>query len=146
MMDNRQFGWQTRTMTNTRPIPATRQETSCCIPTSQHTPDPAVSYALARKFKALSDPTRLQLLQLVAAHHGRKACICDLTAPLGVTQPTVSHHMRLLVEAGFVTPEESGKWTYYILQSEALGDLCEQLTRLGNILLGEVSPCSELSS
>jgi ArsR family transcriptional regulator len=67
---------------------------------------------LARVFKALSDPARVKLISLIAAAHEGEACICDLTAPVGLSQPTVSHHMKLLVEAGLATREQRGKWAY----------------------------------
>jgi ArsR family transcriptional regulator, arsenate/arsenite/antimonite-responsive transcriptional repressor len=82
-------------------------------------------------------PTRLQLLQLVAAHPGGTACICDLTEPLGVTQPTVSHHMKLLAEAGLVTREQRGRWAHYTIQPDALAELGELVARIARS-----SPCS----
>jgi len=68
---------------------------------------------LAHVFKALGDPTRVRLLSLIAATEGGQACICDLTEPVALSQPTVSHHMKLLVDAGLVTREQRGKWAYY---------------------------------
>jgi ArsR family transcriptional regulator len=78
---------------------------------------------LAHIFKALGDPTRVRLLSLIAAHDGGEACICDLTDPVGLTQPTVSHHMRQLVEAGLVTREQRGKWAFYRVVPDALAAL-----------------------
>ncbi|MFT8396738.1 ArsR/SmtB family transcription factor [Propionibacterium sp.] len=117
-------------MTTTLPNPTNHQQAPCCTPTAAVAPRPAESRDLARKLKALSDPTRLQLLQLVAAHPEGRACICDLTEPLGVTQPTVSHHMKLLAESGFVTREQQGKWAYYAIKPEALNDLGQHLASL----------------
>ncbi|HHW50427.1 MAG TPA: helix-turn-helix transcriptional regulator [Pseudoclavibacter sp.] len=118
-------------MVTTLPNPTNHQQASCCTPTTTVVaPRPDESRDLARKLKALSDPTRLQLLQLVAAHPGGRACICDLTGPLGVTQPTVSHHMKLLAESGFVTREQQGKWAYYTMRPEALDDLGQHLADL----------------
>jgi len=79
--------------------------------------------ALARSFKALSDPTRLRLLSLVAAHEGGEATVVDLTEPLDLTQPTVSHHLKILVEAGLLTREKRSVWSYYALVPGALGTL-----------------------
>lgn len=76
--------------------------------------------AMARVFKALSDPTRVRLLSLIAAGDGGEACICDLTEPVGLSQPTVSHHMSKLVNAGLATREQRGKWAYYRVVPEAL--------------------------
>lgn len=65
---------------------------------------------LARMFKALSDPSRVKLLSMVAAASEGGACACDMTGPVGLSQPTVSHHLRILVEAELVTREQRGSW------------------------------------
>lgn len=78
---------------------------------------------LARVFKALGDPTRVRLLSLIAAQAEREACICDLTEPVGLSQPTVSHHMKQLVDAGLVVREQRGRWAYYRLVEAALESL-----------------------
>src|SRR6476469_6277171 len=82
---------------------------------------------LARVFKALGDPTRVRLLSLIAATEGGEACICDLTKPVGLSQPTVSHHMKLLVDAGLVTREQRGKWAYFAVIEDALESLAGAL-------------------
>lgn len=71
-------------------------------------------------FKALGDPTRIRLLSLIAAGDGGEACICDLTEPVGLSQGTVSHHMKMLADAGLVTREQRGKWAYFALDDGAL--------------------------
>jgi ArsR family transcriptional regulator len=83
---------------------------------------------LARILKALADPTRLRLVSMVAAHEGSEACVCDLTDPLGLTQPTISHHLKILVEAGIFTRDKRGKWAYYALVPEALDALSAVLS------------------
>src|SRR5690625_5985093 len=65
---------------------------------------------LARLCKALGDPTRVRLLSMITAQSGGEACVCDLTEPVGLSQPTVSHHMKQLVDAGLVTREQRGRW------------------------------------
>lgn len=82
---------------------------------------------LARIFKALSDPTRVRLLSLIAAQPAAEACICDLTAPVGLSQPTVSHHMKQLVDAGLVTREQRGKWAFFTVVDTALNTLSDAL-------------------
>jgi ArsR family transcriptional regulator, arsenate/arsenite/antimonite-responsive transcriptional repressor len=82
---------------------------------------------LARKLKALADPTRLRLVSMVAAHDGGEACVCDLTEPLGLTQPTVSHHLKILVDAGIFTRDKRGVWAYYALRPAALQALADIL-------------------
>jgi ArsR family transcriptional regulator, arsenate/arsenite/antimonite-responsive transcriptional repressor len=78
--------------------------------------------------KAIAEPTRLRLLSLLAAHADREACICDLTDPVGLSQPTVSHHMKVLVDAGLLTREQRGKWAFYRLVPGALGALARLLS------------------
>jgi len=78
---------------------------------------------LARRLKAVADPARLRLLSLVAAHDGGEACVCDLTQPLGLGQPTVSHHLKVLVDAGLLTRDKRGVWAFYTLVPAALNAL-----------------------
>lgn len=101
-------------------LPTTIDATSCCTPAI--TPSLTVDDAerIARVFKALGDPTRVRLLSLIAAGDGGEACICDLTEPVGLSQGTVSHHMRLLADAGLVTREQRGKWAYFALNGDAM--------------------------
>ncbi len=83
--------------------------------------------ALARTLKAIADPARLRLLSLVAAHAGGEACVCDLTDPVGLSQPTVSHHLKVLVEAGLLSRDKRGVWAYYALVPGALDALAAVL-------------------
>ena len=73
----------------------------------------AESSELAGVFKALGDPVRLRLLSLIAAHEGGEACVCDLTGAFELSQPTISHHLKVLREAGLVTSERRATWVYY---------------------------------
>lgn len=102
-------------------------DASCCTPVAGSVLDLDAAERLARSFKALGDPTRVRLLSLIAAAESGEACICDLTAPVGLSQPTVSHHMRLLVEAGLVTREQRGRWAYYAVVDDALDALSAAL-------------------
>lgn len=97
--------------------------TGCCSPPSvvEMSPDDAERTALA--LKALADPARLRLLSAIAAHEGGEACVCDLTEPVGLSQPTVSHHLRVLTSAGFVTREKRGVWAYFTLVPGAVEQL-----------------------
>lgn len=81
--------------------------------------------ALARKFQALSDPQRVRLLSMISA--AGEACLCELTGPVGLSQPTVSHHMKRLVDAGLATREQRGRWAYFRPVPEALADLAATL-------------------
>ncbi len=71
--------------------------------------------SLATVLKAVADPSRIRLLSMIAAHEDGEACVCDLTEPLGLTQPTVSHHLRVLVDSGLLTRSKRGTWAYYRL-------------------------------
>lgn len=92
----------------------------CCSPVTGGVLTTDEAERIARTFKALSDPTRVRLLSLIAASGDGEACICDLTAPVGLSQPTVSHHMKLLVDAGLATREQRGRWAYYRVVTDAL--------------------------
>jgi ArsR family transcriptional regulator, arsenate/arsenite/antimonite-responsive transcriptional repressor len=93
---------------------------ACCAPLLREPITAGQAADLARLLKALADPTRLRLVSMVAAHDGGEACVCDLTEPLGLTQPTVSHHLKILVDAGIFTREKRGVWAYYALVPAAL--------------------------
>jgi ArsR family transcriptional regulator len=87
--------------------------------------------SLAAVFKALSDPIRLRLLSLIASHAGGEACVCDLTPNVNVSEPTVSHHLKVLRESGLVTSERRASWVYYRLVPEALTGLSDLLDATG---------------
>ena len=107
---------------------ATSDAAACCVPLTQDVIGVDDAEQLARRFKALGDPTRVRLLSLIAAHSEREACICDLTEPVGLSQPTVSHHMKQLADAGLVTREQRGKWAYYRIVDDALASLAVAIT------------------
>jgi ArsR family transcriptional regulator len=94
--------------------------TECCSPVVGRVITPAEAEVLAGSLKAVADPVRLRLISLVAAHEDGEACVCDLTAPVGLSQPTVSHHLKILVDAGILTREQRGKWAYYRLVPDTL--------------------------
>ncbi|WP_163275012.1 ArsR/SmtB family transcription factor [Cellulomonas iranensis] len=108
------------------PVTATAAD-ACCSPTPGPTMDATDAERTARTLKALADPARLRLLSIIAAHDGGEACVCDLTEPVGLTQPTVSHHLKVLTEAGFVTREKRGVWAYYTLVPDAVRALTAHL-------------------
>src|SRR6478672_6169422 len=83
---------------------------------------------LAGVLKALADPARLRLLSLIQASPDGEACVCDLTAPIGLSQPTVSHHLRILTESGLLEREKRGVWAYYRLVPSAIQQVAELLT------------------
>ena len=86
---------------------------TCCRPSRAASLAEADAARLADALKVLADPARLRLLSLVASSETGEACACDLAEPVGRSQPTVSHHLSLLVDAGFLTRERRGKWAWY---------------------------------
>lgn|SRR5690606_5785721 len=108
-------------------LPVTIETTSCCTPPAVDALPADEADRIARIFKALGDPTRVRLLSLIATDEGNEACICDLTEPVGLSQGTVSHHMKLLAEAGFVTREQRGKWAYYAIRDEGFDAAADAL-------------------
>ena len=109
-------------MTSATLLPLT--DLSACSPPLVGTPlDAEQATPLALRFKALGDPGRLRLLSLIAAHESGEACVCDLTGPVGLSQPTVSHHLKVLREAGLVTATRRGRWIDYALADDALDRL-----------------------
>jgi ArsR family transcriptional regulator len=111
-------------------LPVTIEQTACCTPRSASALPIAEAERIARLFKALGDPTRIRLLSLISSAAGGEACICDLTDPVGLSQGTVSHHMKLLADAGLITREQRGKWAYFSLADGALDAAGEALRRV----------------
>jgi ArsR family transcriptional regulator len=92
----------------------------CSIPLVREPIGETAAAGLAQVFKALGDPVRLRLLSLIGAHRGGEVCVCDLTTAFDLSQPTISHHLRVLREAGIITSERRGTWVYYRLVPAAL--------------------------
>jgi ArsR family transcriptional regulator len=102
---------------------------SCCNPATGAVLDAAAAARLAAVLKALAEPTRLRLISLIAAHGAEgQACVCDLTDPVGLSQPTVSHHLKVLTDAGLIVREQRGRWAYYSLVPGALAAIADALT------------------
>jgi len=101
---------------------------ACCAPLLREPLTAIQAASLARILKALAEPTRLRLVSMVAAREGAEACVCDLTQPLGLTQPTISHHLKILVDAGILTRDKRGVWAYYALVPSALDELSSALS------------------
>ena len=108
-------------------LDTTSAQASCCPPPVDAMVDDATALELAKVFKALGDPTRVKLLSMIVGSSAGEMCVCDLTDPVGLSQPTVSHHMKLLVEAGLVIREQRGKWVYYQPTTGTLADAAKAL-------------------
>ena len=98
-----------------------------CPPLLQGTLAEDEARRLAQALKAIADPARLRLLSLLQAQEGGEACVCHLTEPLGLSQPTVSHHLKVLLQAGLVEREQRGNWAYFRVREEPLAALRELL-------------------
>ncbi len=96
---------------------------ACSSPLTREPLSPAQAEQIAPVLKALADPVRLRLMSLVASHEGGEACVCDLTAAFALSQPTISHHLKVLHEAGLLQRSKRGTWVYYRARPEALADL-----------------------
>lgn len=106
---------------------ATRFRDGCCTPLTDAALGEGEAGELADAFKALADPARLRLLSMIASAAEGEACACDLVEPLGRSQPTVSHHLAVLVEVGLVAREKRGRWAWYRIVPERLGVLRDAL-------------------
>ena len=105
---------------------------NCCSPVIGQVMTTSQAETLATALKAVADPVRLRLISLVAAHQDGEACVCDLTDPVGLSQPTVSHHLKILVDAGIFSRDKRGVWAYYALRPAALQALAD--------ILGDTTP------
>jgi ArsR family transcriptional regulator len=99
----------------------------CCPPVMQAKLKRADAAQLAAAFKVIADPARLRLLSLIAAQPSGEACVCNLTRPLGLSQPTVSHHLKVMHGAGLLERERRGTWVFYRIVPEALATLRDAL-------------------
>ncbi len=99
----------------------------CCTPLTSAPLSAQEAAELAVRLKAIADPVRLRLLSIILASEGLQACTCDLTGPLGLSQPTVSHHLKRLAAAGLIVGERRGTWTYYRAVPDALAAIASMI-------------------
>lgn len=103
---------------------------ACCSPVTREPLSADAAERIAPLVKALADPVRLRLVSLVASHAGGEACVCDLNDAFDLSQPTISHHLKLLHQAGLLDREKRGVWVYYSVNASALSDVA---TLLGGV-------------
>jgi ArsR family transcriptional regulator, arsenate/arsenite/antimonite-responsive transcriptional repressor len=113
------------------------QTVACCSPLLREPLSIEQAGRIAQLLKALADPVRLRLLSLVASHAGGEACVCDLSDAFDLTQPTISHHLKVLHDIGLLDRSKRGVWVYYAVRTDALGDLAEMIG--GDALVGDAS-------
>jgi ArsR family transcriptional regulator len=95
----------------------------CCPPLSSEPLSQAQAEQVAPLLKALAEPVRLRLMSLIASHPGGEACVCDLNNAFDLSQPTISHHLKVLHEAGLLDRDKRGVWVYYRARTQALASL-----------------------
>jgi ArsR family transcriptional regulator len=105
---------------------------SCCPPLDERPLGAEEAERAAKMFKALGDPVRLRLFSAVASHEGGEACVCDIS-DVGVSQPTVSHHLKKLKEAGLLSSERRGTWVYYRVEPAVLAAMGQLLARAATV-------------
>ena len=99
------------------------QTVACCSPLSRKPLSQRAAEQIAPLLKALADPVRLRLMSLIASHEDGEACICDLNTVFDLSQPTISHHLKVLHEVGLLDRDKRGVWVYYRVRPQALTDL-----------------------
>jgi ArsR family transcriptional regulator len=108
------------------PVPLSSDPASpvaCCAPLSQGPLSAEQAEQVAPLLKALADPVRLRLMSLVASHRSAEACVCDLTDEFDLSQPTISHHLKILHDSGLLDREKRGVWVYYRVRTQAMASL-----------------------
>ena len=105
------------------PVLQAEETVACCAPLSREPLSQSQAEQIAPLLKALADPVRLRLLSIVASHAGGEACVCDLTDCFELSQPTISHHLKVLHDAGLLDRSKRGVWVYYKARSQALTQL-----------------------
>jgi ArsR family transcriptional regulator, arsenate/arsenite/antimonite-responsive transcriptional repressor len=104
-------------------LTATIEAIDCCVPLNAQVLSDDEAEATAGLFKALADPARVRIVNVLATSDGEPVCVCHLIEPLGLSQPTVSHHMKRLLDAGLIEREQRGKWAYFSLKRDAVEKL-----------------------
>ena len=108
-------------------MPIRAEPTACCAPLVDQALTDEAATGLARGFKALGDPVRLRLLSLIASRAGGEVCVCELTGAFTLTGPTISHHLKVLREAGLIDGQRRGTWVYYWIVPTRLAALSQLL-------------------
>ncbi len=103
------------------------QAVACCSPLTGEAMSVEQAERVAPLLKALADPVRLRLLSLVASHADAEACVCDLTEAFDLSQPTISHHLKVLHDSGLLDRSKRGVWVYYRVRTESLADIAAMI-------------------
>lgn len=122
-IDDCQYRCMSKSLLGLSPVEAV----ACCPPMTTEPLSLDQAEAVAPLLKAMADPVRLRLLSLIAAHEAGEACVCDLQGVFDLSQPTISHHLKVLHQAGLVERSKRGVWVFYRVRREALADLVSLL-------------------
>jgi ArsR family transcriptional regulator len=114
---------QYRWMSNSLLVLSPADTAACCPPLSREPLSAEQAEQVVPLLKALAEPVRLRLMSLIASHPGGEACVCDLSDAFDLSQPTISHHLKVLHEAGLLDRDKRGVWVYYRARAEALASL-----------------------
>jgi ArsR family transcriptional regulator len=109
--------------TATRELPLAGDPLACCVPLAREPINAEQAAGVVPMLKAIADPARLRLLSLVLSHEGQEACVCDLLPFFDLSQPTISHHLKILHESGLVDREKRGTWVFYKARPDAMAAL-----------------------
>ncbi|MGZ5418126.1 MAG: metalloregulator ArsR/SmtB family transcription factor [Nocardioides sp.] len=112
-------------------LPVLSDALACCAPLARQPMSEEDATKVAPLLKALADPVRLRLMSMVLSHEGGEACVCDLTPAFDLSQPTISHHLKVLHEAGLLDREKRGVWVYYQARPEAMEAMVSLFAAVG---------------
>ncbi|MCW2765434.1 MAG: aseR [Nocardioides sp.] len=112
-------------------LPVIDEALACCTPLSREPMSEDQAHQVAPLLKALADPVRLRLMSMVLSHEGGEACVCDLTPAFDLSQPTISHHLKVLHDSGLLHREKRGVWVYYQARPEAMQAMVKLFETVG---------------
>ena len=109
-------------------LPLAEDPLACCVPLAREPISADQAAAVVPMLKAIADPARLRLLSIVLSHEGQEACVCDLTPYFDLSQPTISHHLKVLHDSGLLAREKRGTWVFYQARPDAMAALAGLFT------------------
>ena len=115
-------------MSKSQSLPLVDDALACCAPLAREPMGEDQAQQVSALLKALADPVRLRLMSMVLSHEGGEACVCDLTPAFDLSQPTISHHLKVLHEAGLLDRDKRGVWVYYRARRDAMAAIAGMLT------------------
>jgi ArsR family transcriptional regulator, arsenate/arsenite/antimonite-responsive transcriptional repressor len=123
-IDSRQYRYMPKSVLELTPV----QTIACCTPMTREPLSAEEANQISTLLKALADPVRLRLMSLVLSHFGGEACVCDLTDAFELSQPTISHHLKVLHDVGLLERDKRGVWVYYRARQDALNSIASLIS------------------